>query len=348
MWRLFEAQCYKSRLPLSSNIIREKTEMESIILSSILLGLILIMSLVGWLIDKFRKIRSEKNPFAEAQKGKTFSLCVMIKDLVKDNPHWLLLYFFFLCIIQAGFQNVFSSFNMNYDDASIFASSLMLSCLMVSITFYQVNKKRQLIKKFRYIIKLAAANDVKFIHRLSLSNPSNFLYDRDIPLSLILEKQGITTGFIDKSGPTTMNNVFERSFVGRCIGRSEFLELAKKELEEFTIIGPWYIVCEELKRLDSIVLVLLSDRIIKKYRQAIYFLRLNLLEMTLPCIVKEEYLILENSAKEEDIIFAFYKLALNKFYTDPEHLEYRTKSAYKKQLASFNIDEFEKYLKRTN
>jgi len=308
--------------------------MESIILSLIILGLISAISFIGWLIDKLSKSRSKKD-----------NLCVMFKDLAKENPHWILLYLFFLSITQAGFQNILGSFNMNED--SILESSLMFSFLLVSFTFYQVNKKGQLIKKLRSLIKLTAANDTEFIHRLSLSNPSNFLDTRDIPLSLILEKQGMTAEFIDKSGPTTVHNFLDRSFMGP---KPENLELAKKELEELGTMGNinWNIVYEDLKLLDSIVLKLLPDELIKNYRKDIYFLRLNLIEIALPWIIKEKCLILGKPAEGEEIINEFCKLALNKFYMHPEHWKYRSNREYKKQLASFNSNEFEKYLKRTN
>jgi len=308
--------------------------MESIILSLGILGLILLMSLIGWLIDKISKTRSRKD-----------NICVLTKDLAIENPHWILLYLFFLSVTQAGFQNILGSFNMTED--SVFESSLTLSFLLVSFTFYQVNKKRQLIKKFRSLIKLAAANDTKFLHRLSLSNPGNFLDTRDIPLSLILEKQGMTADFIDNSGQTTMHNFLERSFMGP---RSENLELAKKELEELGTMGNinWTIVYEDLKILDSITSELLPDKIINKYPRDIYFLRLNFIEMALPWIIKEEPLILEKSAKGEEIIGEFCKLALNKFYMHPDHWKYRSKKEYTEQIVSFNINELEKYLQKTN
>jgi len=305
--------------------------MESIILSLVILGLILLISLIGWLTDKFSKIRSD-------------SFSVMAKDLVKKNPHWILLYLLFLSITQAGFQNIFNSLKMGED---ILESSLILSFLLVSFTFYHVNKKRQLIKKFRSLIKLAAANDVKFLHKLSLSNPGNFIDTRDIPLSLILEKQGMTAGFIDNSGPTTRRNFLDRSFMGP---RPENLELAKKELEDLGTMGNinWNMVYEDLKLLDSIALEILPDKLIKNYQKDIYFLRLNFLEMALPWIIKENFLILEKPAEGEEIINEFCKSALNKFYMHPEHWKYRSKKEYKKQPVSFNIDKFEKFLKKTS
>lgn len=307
--------------------------MESIILSLVILGLILLISLVGWLIDKLSKNRSRKD-----------NICVMIKDLAKENHHWILLYLFSLSIIQAGFQNIFDSFNMN--GGSVFESSLSLSFLLVSFTFYQVNKKRQLIKKFRSIIKLAAANDTEFLYRLSLSNPGNFLDTRDIPLSLILEKQGVTAGFIDNSCPTTMHNFLDRSFMSE----PENLELARKELEDIGTMGNinWNIVYKDLKLLDSIVLETLPDKLVKKYQKDIYFLRLNLLEMALPWIIKEEFLILGKPAEGEEIINEFCKLVLNKFYMHPEHWKYRSKKEYTKQSVSFDVDKLEEYLKKTN
>jgi len=287
-------------------------------------------------MDKTGKNRSRKD-----------NICVMIKNLIKEKPHWILLYLFFLSVIQAGFKNILDSFNMNED--SILAFSFSISVILVSFTFYQINKKAELIKKFRSLIKIAAANDTKFLHKLSLSNPGNLIDNRDIPLSLILEKQGMTAGFIDKSGPTTMHNVFERSpFMGQ---RPEIIELAKKELgnlgTKYNI--NWNVVYRDLKLLDSIVLELLPDKIISKYPRDLYFLRLNFIDMALPWIIKEQFLILDKlaEAEGEKNINEFCKLALNKFYMHTEHWKYRSKKEYKKQSASFNLKEFEKYLEKT-
>lgn len=289
--------------------------MESIVFSLVCIGFILLLCLVGWFLEKFLSRYVEND-----------NICVLIKNSVIENYHCILLFFFFVTIAQAGFQNILWPFFKDKGDAM--AKSSMLSFFLVGFTFSWLNKKRKLIKQFRSLIKLAAANDNNFLHRLSLNNPDHFLETRDIPLSLILEKEGMTKGF------------------------RENIELAKKELED---IGPqsaingrivYGRVYKNLKLLDTITLALLSDNIIKKYPRESYFLRLNLIDMALPYVYNDTFLILGKPADGEEIINEFWKLALNRFYKHPKYMKYRSEREYTEQPASFNINALEEYLQK--
>lgn len=301
--------------------------MIAIILSLVIIGLILLITLIKWIIDRLCSNQSKRN-----------KICEFTKDLEINKPRLYLLYFFFLSVMYALFQHILITLNIN--KSSLFLSSTMLSFLLVSFAFEYVFKKRQLIKNLRSIIKLAAANDSNFLQKLSLSNLGNFLDSRDIPLSLILEKQGITAGFVDKSERRTMEDIL---YVGV---HPKILELATEEIKDLGTVGNiyWDFVYEDLKLFDSIMLNILTKKIVQKYPRDIYFLRLHLIEMVLPWTIKGKPLVLEKSVKGAKIIGDFFKLALNKFYMHPEHWEYRYKKDYKEQSESFNINELEKYL----
>ncbi|OPY84685.1 MAG: hypothetical protein A4E71_02550 [Smithella sp. PtaU1.Bin162] len=304
--------------------------MELIKINAYIICLILGVSIIGFLIDKFGSERFKKD-----------HLFIAIKNFSKKNPHWILLYLLLFSIVFSGLRNILEGFIE--DDEKAFEMAFAVAGLIVSIIFYLFYKNSDKIRSYKTIVKLAAANDRNFIHKLSRSNLNNYIEDRDIPLALILDKQGVISGFVDWSGPNSMDNFLERSSVNP---EPELLEVAKKEIRDMDSFGGyrWFKIYDDLKFLDSVISESSPTKLIEKYKRSFYFLRLNIIEMTLPYIIKEKYLILGESDKHEKPVNDFCKLVLNNYYTHEDYPKGNNKEEYVKQPTSFNIEELEKYL----
>lgn len=308
--------------------------MDAIILSLAILGIILFLGLIGWIIEKYSNSMEKQNNF-----------CVMIKNLIREQLHWVLLFLLFLTLIQSGIENIIKIFSS--DDEEFFPVALTISVMLVAAVFYFVNNKNTLINALTVIVRLSAANDKDFLHKLAASNPGNFSESRDIPLSLILDKKGETFGFIDRTEPTTQHNYLERSILNR---QPEPLDIANKTIQDLGTKGNiyWDRVYNHLTKLDIALLSLVPANLIKDHPRYFYFIRLNFLEDFIPFIINGKFPNLDIPKDEEDkFINDLCKASLNKVYTDPNNKMY-TPSTFKKYNESFNINEFEAFLHKTN
>lgn len=148
-----------------------------------IVGLILIFSAIGLIIEKVRYTRlltgnEEENIF------------ILTKYLFLKHPFYITLSIFAFAIIQSGFQNILNSFNMNEDTLISLSSSISVTLLILSAYFLRkrIYEYNTLKNAMRCLISVNPnlLSDLKRAAQLD-----QFWPKRDIPLSLFLEDKGV-------------------------------------------------------------------------------------------------------------------------------------------------------------
>ncbi len=267
-----------------------------------------------------------------------------VKEKIEFTLHygpWMILWCLLFAILFFGFNEALFFIPdswVEYDEygdylyktKSFFA--FILSVALVSWAFHLYFKYRDENKTLKQAIKLLRSNDKNLLAKLKRSNPGNYDTDRDIPLSLILEKRGQIFDFHDYSGPTTMHNFMERDPLWG--SKPPIYDKVRKILEDATDFDLAYRKASELEKL---ILENLPTKIKDKYKKEIYYLRVNFLDMYLNAAFSGNFLTIGGSNKKVKPLEEFYKMVLNEFYEDAKN--------YKKQKTDFNVKEFEEVLK---
>lgn len=303
--------------------------MEMVYTSLFFIAAVIFTFLIGLFIEKTLK-----------RKG----LLVELKHSIQNNVLWIVTFILLFLPISYGYQRIFQFFR--FAESSLFTFSFVVSVCTLAFLFNYISKKLRRIESLENIIRVAAANDIGFEKKFRLSHPNNYVPGRDVARSLILEKIGLLRDFLDFSGPTTMDNYYDRSILGR---KAKELEMINDILGEFRTRSRinWELVYDDLKTLDKIILHSLPKKLIGKFDRKIYFVRLNLFDMILPYILKNEYLILDEATAENEILSDYLKMVLNNFYQLHSRWKRRAMPEYQIQKENYNLKRFTEYLRES-
>ena len=296
--------------------------------------------IIFWIVVVFAGFIADKSNFVKKDNS-----LILLRDFSVDNLHWIILFILIFSFVAGG--NIYFLREIIGNTKRFVEESLVLSIILTSFIFAYGYKKIKGISLLENIVKLSAMNDENYFEKLKKSNLNKYSVDRNIPLGLILEKQGIRTGSIDHSGLVTMHNSFLQSF-GDYSPLYPFwdhppeYDIAKKIANPSEFDKFWRTLYQDLKKLDSCVKRNLPQKIKKKSRQDIYYLRLNFLEMAIPYLVNEKHLVLGKPDKGKEILYDFFKKVLNQFYDSKDYWKSRM-DEYTPQHESYSDDKFEEY-----
>lgn len=219
---------------------------------------------------------------------------------------------------------------------------MVLSLIISSLLFYLFDKWQTKKNNLERVIRLAYATDAEFTAKIKMSKPGHYLPSRDIPFSLIVEKQGHMRGFRE---PGQGSNRFPDMLFDWQDEQPE-IESAKRIFEEAlseTAIE-WERVYKELTALDQKLLRIVPTYILNDYQRAIYFARVNFLEIALPRVVRNEPIVLGQPVKGEEPIHFLLVEALNSFYEDADVWIGKEKPQISRLNGEFNREDLKEYL----
>jgi len=198
---------------------------------------------------------------------------------------------------------------------------------------FMIETKRT--KLLRETLQCILSIDRDILHRLKkYANTKHFLPNRDIALSLILEKAGKLEkyNFATHFSPHAIDQVLEDF-------EREYTPNVYEELSRLIYnLGEYSKLYEYLIQLERHVINKLGEKMITKYPKQLYYLRLNLLERYMRSLLTDKYLKYaeEDFPPEERVIYHFLQSALNEYYSDYKD--------YNPPRADYNKLEFEQFL----
>ncbi|MFC2122094.1 hypothetical protein ACFLRP_00205 [Bacteroidota bacterium] len=229
---------------------------------------------------------------------------------------WILLVT--ICIYGLnGFFLLFLDYGL-YEYA--FGPSFLVSVILVSWAFNLYFSQKNKTRRLKNALQIFRSCDKSVMSKLLQGYPDSYTDNRDIPLIVILERNGILVHF--------NNNLLFNQKIAKEAGE------AWEDLDLYT--GPY----EVMGRLDRIVLSKLPTGINRKYPKATYYIRLHLLDDFMEAFYRREFLRYESSKDDiEEPIRQFANMVLNEFYRDVEGYEPQPVVFDKKQFEQYIIEE---------
>jgi hypothetical protein len=222
---------------------------------------------------------------------------------------------------------------------SLLTYAIIAVVIIVIGIYYRFRKYRHKVETLRNIIKIAYSMDHDLPAKISRCNSVNsYSEKRQLPMAIYLEQTGILDAFVSSTGPTTRQNLYERSTIGRLGSRNAYIE----ELE-FTLANedkPNRRFYQRLVGLHDLVLENLPREALEEAAEKVYFLELNMLHDYYEAVRRGAFLTYDpgNVDVEAKETFEFMKMVLN--------LHYKNYQSHTPQDEHYNPDAFLKELTR--
>lgn len=247
-------------------------------------------------------------------------------------------YILFFTILFIGFKRIlifipesWGTFNEEGDFDSVRTTiSGLLSFLAMQIVIMKLIIERN---DFKDALRVLASCNKNVLSQMKNSFPDNYDENRNIALSIILEKEGILSKYAkQKASPYPIDNLMLQM-------QGDKQKLI--DLKETIYNDKWkyFYLYEWLKKFDKTIKEEIPEKLQKKYPKQIYYFRLNFLDKALPFGLKGEKMEWDKNKtpKGEEIIYELSNLITKKFYNDKD---------YNKLFFNFNMKKLEEYMKK--
>jgi len=179
----------------------------------------------------------------------------------------------------------------------------------------QLRKNSRRLRVLRDIIRILYSMDSDLEKKLAKCNSVNsYSQTRYLPMALYLENIGVLRAFPEWSGPTTQENVYQRSTVGRLANRNPYEEELEKTLSNYGEHNVRFY--NRLVALHDIIRKTMPRDVFFEVPREAYFLDLNILNEYCKATMRVEYLSYDPSKvdAERRKTYEFIKRVLNQHY----------------------------------